>query len=299
MVFRRDGECGIEVPDDARDWHVENSSARLPLGRISCCRRLRLSELRVVHVGSGAAKLQTPDSRAPDPVIHVVEERHQDRGVEQRVLELSVEGLPRGRTGLAASFLEDQVGLGRGEIASRRTAAGVEEGESEIVRIVVVGDPAAEHDIDVLVRVPRLEELGHGRRHDVDLHTQIGPDPEEGLRQRGVLVQQDRVHGDPDLDGQRKSGGPDHLDRFFAREVRLPPSGVVSENPGRDHTRRGQGEPPERPPDEVLGSDGACEREPQSGARSGGGPGVEDGEIGVLLGSLLFLRLVHLVNREQ
>ena len=54
---------------------------------------------RVVDVGSVAAKLQAPHPRARDAVVHVVEERYEDRGIDQRVLELPIEALPGGRTG--------------------------------------------------------------------------------------------------------------------------------------------------------------------------------------------------------
>ena len=276
----------IDAPDDARDRHVEDSSARRPLGR-PIRLRLGLSELGVVDVGRGAPKLEAPDPGAGDPVVHVVEERHEDRGVEQGVLELPVERLAGGRPRLGPRLLEEAVGLRRGEVGARRPVSGVEEREREVVGIVVVGDPAAEHDVDALVGVPRLEELGHRLRRDLDLDAEVPPDAEEGLRQRGVLVEQDRVDADAQPDRERAVRRERIISTAFSRgKVRLPAPGVVAEDPGRDQARGGQGEAPERSPDEVLRPNGAGERGPESHVRSRGAAGVEEGEVRVLLGRL-------------
>ena len=68
--------------------------------------------------------------------------------------------------------------------------------------------------------------------------------------------------------------------------MRLAASGVVAEDPGRKQPRRGQRETAERAPDEVLGPHGMAECLPQQRVRAGRAPGVEQGEIAVLLGCL-------------
>ena len=83
--------------------------------------------------------------------------------------------------------------------------------------------------------------------------------------------------------GEGSARRADPLDGLLAREVRLPASRVVPEDPGRDQARGGQGEAAEGPPDEVLGPDGAGESGPEGLVRSRGACGVEDGEVRVLL----------------
>ncbi len=193
---------GIEAPDDAGDGHVEDPAAR-PAGVRAVRFPLGFPELGVVDVRGrccGAARPRTPGAR--DPVVHVVEERNEDRRVEKGVFEFPVERLAGGRPRFGAGFLEDAVGLGRREVGARRSGSRVEEGEREVVRIVVVGDPAAEHDVDAFVLVPRLDELGHRLRGDLDLDAEVPPDAEEGLGERRVLVHEDRVNADAQPDGR-------------------------------------------------------------------------------------------------
>ncbi len=70
---------------------------------------------------------------------------------------------------------------------------------------------------------------------------------------------------------------------LLLREVRLAAPRVVPEDAGRDQSGGRKGEPPERPPDEVLGVGDARQRQSQRLAGTGGARRVEDGKVGVLL----------------
>ena len=114
------------------------------------------------------------------------------------------------------------------------------------------------------VLVPRVEKLGHRLRRDLDLDAELGPDPEEGLRQRGVLVL--AGSGGPTARSRTGSGRPAErtISTAFSRGrcgCRRP--GVVPEDPGRDQARRRQREAAEGAPDEVLRARRAREGAPQ------------------------------------
>ena len=285
-LLRGGAERGVEGPDDTCDRHVQDPAAGRPFGGCSACRRLRLSDLGVVDVGSDASKLEAPDVGARDPVIHVVEERHEDRGIEEHVLELPVEVLPRGRAGLGAGLLQDPVGLRRGEVAAKTAVAGVKERECEVVGVVVVGDPAAEQEVDVsfwcqdsrnsgMVFVTaststpssaQIRKSGPSAPHTGS----AGSDERKLAVARAVVAPADRIISIA----------------FSSRKVRLPPSWIVPEDPRRQQACGRQGEPAERSPDEILSAHGARECAPENGVRSGGASGVEQDEVGVLLGGL-------------
>ncbi|HEY6049934.1 MAG TPA: hypothetical protein VIZ58_01720 [Thermoanaerobaculia bacterium] len=135
-----------------------------------------------------------------------MEERNQGGRVDHEVLEPAVEAFPRRRPSLRSRLLEDRVRLRRREVAAQAAVPGVKEGEREVVRIVVVRDPAAEPEIKFLRVVPGLDELGHRLRGHLDLDAEFRPGLEERAGQAGVLVLQDRVHGRLELLRQREPG---------------------------------------------------------------------------------------------
>src|SRR5712691_4774178 len=94
------------------------------------------------------------------------------------------------------------------------------------------------------------------------------------------------MHRRPEPYRRRQPRGLDHLYRFLMREMRLPASGIVPEDSRWEQARCGQGEAPERSPDEILGTRGTGERTPERGIRSGSTPDVKDGEVGIFLGRL-------------
>ena len=94
---QRTGRGCARRPGSARAGRRRRSRARSrPLGA-----GLRgLAELRVVDVGRRRVELDAADGGARDPVVHVVEERHEDPGFEQRCARTS-DRAPRGRRAAA------------------------------------------------------------------------------------------------------------------------------------------------------------------------------------------------------
>src|SRR5438876_2111437 len=68
--------------------------------------------------------------------------------------------------------------------------------------------------------------------------------------------------------------------------MRLPPSRVMAENAGGKKSRRREREPTKRAPHEILGAHGVRQGLAQSGVGARGARGIEEGKVGVLLGSL-------------
>src|SRR5438445_5988753 len=151
----------------------------------------------------------------------------------------------------------------------------MEQSEREIVRVVVVGDPAPDEEIDLRVLVPGLEVFGHRSGHDGDFDAELDPASEEGRGERAVLVLEDRVDGRPEADWKLEPGGPKHFDRLVVREMRLPPSRVVAEDSGGEETGRRKREASESSPHEVLRPDRVRERLPERGVRARRARGVE------------------------
>ena len=87
-----------------------------------------------------------------------------------------------------------------------------------------------------------------------------------------------------ELDGKRKAQGADRLDRLLPFRMDLPPSRVVPENAGRDQARGRQGEAAQRAPHEVLRPHGVGHGLAQRGVAPRAVRGVEEREVGVLLG---------------
>ena len=85
------------------------------------------------------------------------------------------------------------------------------------------------------------------------------------------------------MQGQRQARRADHLDGLLPRDVGLPASRVVAEDPRREEAGGRKGEPAERSPDDVLRAGGARESGPEGGVRAGRRVGVEEREVGVLL----------------
>src|SRR5438552_15510654 len=136
----------------------------------------------------------------------------------------------------------------------------MEQSERKIVRVVVVGDPAPDEKVDSAGLVPALKVLGHRSGRDGDFDAELRPVPEESRRERLVLVLQDRVDGRPEPDRELEARRADHLRRLVVREVRLPASRIVAEDPGRKQAGRGKREASERSPYEVLRPDRVRER---------------------------------------
>ena len=67
--------------------------------------------------------------------------------------------------------------------------------------------------------------------------------------------------------------------------LRSPPR-IVAENPRRENAGGGQGEPPERPPDEILGPRDARQSHAKRRVGAGGARRVKDREVRVFLGRL-------------
>ena len=91
------------------------------------------------------------------------------------------------------------------------------------------------------------------------------------------------MDGRLEADRKVESGGPNHLRGLLVRDVRLPAPGIVPEDSGRQHPRRGQREAAEGAPHEVPDANCLGERLPQRRVRSRGTRRVEEDEVRVLL----------------
>ncbi len=158
--------------------------------------------------------------------------------------------------------------------------------EGEVVRVVVVGDPAADPEVHTGAALPGVEILGHRFRRGRDLDPHLRPDLEERLRQRAVLIQEGGMHRGLQTHRKRQPAGANRLDRLLPLGVRLAAARVVAEDSGRQKSRRGEREAPERAPDEVLRPHDVGHGVSQRGIARRGAGGVEEDEVRVLLGRL-------------
>ena len=189
-----------------------------------------------------------------------------------------------GGAALDARLFQDAVGfLGRIEglpVAVLR----MKEAEREIVRVVVVGDPAPHQDVRHGMLLS-LQVVGHRGRHDRDLDPELAPHAEERRRERAESVLKDGVDRGLQPDGKGQPRLSQEAPGGLSREERAPPPRVVAQDAGRQETRGGKREAPERPPDEILAPRHPCEGAPERGVRAERTPAatVEQDEVRSLL----------------
>ena len=172
--------------------------------------------------------------RSGDAVVAVMEEQHQDRRVGELLLESPQEIDQLGRAN-RSDVVEQEIRFVGGVVVPQNTLAAVEEGTGEAVRVIVVGVPLAEEEVDAFVVAEKLRDVGAVLF--VDLEAEVAPAVEECILELGITIPEGRM--DQGLE-------PAALDEELAgrvggEEVAMP-RGIMARDTGGNQGHGGDGE---------------------------------------------------------